>query len=383
MNTRIMIILTVSLSIVCCNRYHTEKPGEKEYAIYVSPFKPVLLTDDHTSEGFLAPLTNGELLLIFRLDPGVEGNHVGTNGYIAKIPYNPEKDEWGKVETIYNSHQYDDRNIHGGITKDGRIIIFFRKYDGRDTEGRYFIFSGDNGKTWSEPQISNAWTNPQVSRIPGIWSTGQMFYNPDIGKYTMLGCRGNITYSSDGTSWEEYNLMTKTQVDTLGEIAGAWCGNNRIIALIRDVKREYGHPLMQVESFDNGQTWTAPALTNIPPKKHFGAAPQLFYDLKRDLLIAMNSDRYSRPDEQNSIFIYTARPDAVMGNPEGWTLQHELKRPFAKLDFDEDRPLNLNLYGYNTIAPINDDEYLVVFTERARMFGTEQADLYYFRFIIK
>jgi len=52
------------------------------------------------------------------------------------------------------------------------------------------------------------------------------------------------------------------------------------------------------------------------------------------------------------------------------------------LSFGEDRPLNQNLYGYPAIAPINGNEYLIVFTERAVMNGTEQADLYYFRLII-
>src|SRR5665648_240696 len=130
----IILTLILSFSIVYCTRSHTDKPGEKEYTVYISPFKPLLFSDDHTSEGFLAPLDNGRILLIFRLDPGIEGDHVGTNGYIAKIFYDPEKDQWGKVETVYNSHQYDDRNIHGGVTKDGRIIAFFRKYDGSNTE---------------------------------------------------------------------------------------------------------------------------------------------------------------------------------------------------------------------------------------------------------
>ncbi|MEX0884634.1 MAG: hypothetical protein WDZ72_14285, partial [Cyclobacteriaceae bacterium] len=110
--------------------------------------------------------------------------------------------------------------------------------------------------------------------------------------------------------------------------------------------------------------------------------PQLFYDRDRDLLIALNSDRYSRPDKENSLFIYTAHPKDVLGNSKGWTLQHELQRPWALLGFEGNRPLNQNFYGYPTIAPINENEYLIVFTERAQMHGTEQADLYYFRLII-
>jgi hypothetical protein len=372
--------ITVILIFGCINDHklnHEQERGE----IYVSPFKPVLFTDDHTSEGFLAPLNDGRILLIFRLDPGESGDHVGTKGYIAKILYDPQNDKWGEIETVYNSHQYDDRNIHGGVTNDGRIVIFFRRYDGRETEGRYFIFSDDNGNTWTDPQISKAWTDPQVNNIPGIWSTGQMFHNPDTDKYIMLGCRRYITYSEDGTSWEEYNLITDKEDYKLSEIAGAWCGDNKIIALIRDDIREHGHPLVQVESHDNGQTWSEPVPTNIPPKQHWGAAPQLIYDKSRDLLIALNSDRYSRPKEQNSLFINTARPDEVIGNPKGWMLQHELRRPWVSLAFDDNRPLNRVFYGYPSIVPINNKEYLVVFTENATIEKKEQADLYYFRLI--
>ena len=376
----VLIFLALSLSITGCNNRETEKKTErmeKEYTVYTSPFKSLLFSEDHTSEGFLAPLDDGRILLIFRFDPGIKGDHVGTDGYIAKIPYDPEQDEWGEVETVYNSHQYDDRNIHGGVTNEGRIVVFFRKYDGSETEGRYFIYSDDNGQTWSDLQTSN--------KLFGAQGTGQMFYNSDIDEYCIMQYtrhRNGILYSTDGLAWEKDNIVAEDQNVALSEIAGTWCGEDRIIALIRDDEREHGHPLLQVESHDNGQTWSEPEQTNIPPKQQWGCAPQLIYDQERDLLIALNSDRYSRSDEKNSIFIYTARPDEVFGNPEAWTLQHELRRPWARLGFDGDRPLNQNLYGYPTIAPINNDEYLVVFTERARMQGTEQADLYYFRLIV-
>ena len=373
-----LIISALSVLLISCTGNASDQASDSQFNVTVTRFKPVLLNDDHNSEGFLVTLEDGNLLLIFRLDPGKKGDHVGTDGYIAKIKYDPGKDEWGKVETVYNSNRYDDRNIHGGITDDGRVVVFFRRFDGKETEGRYFIYSDDNGDTWTEPQVSGAWSYPAENNIPGVWSTGQMFYNPDIKKYIMFGCRRYITYSRDGSSWEEFNLITDNQDYKLSEIAGAWCGNNRMIALIRDDVREHGHPLVQMETHDNGLTWTGPVPTNIPPGNHWGAAPQIIYDKNRDLLVALTSDRYSRPNEQNSLFIYTAKPGDILGNPTGWTLQHELLRPWAEAGF-EGRPLNQNLYGYPTISPINEDEYLVVFTERAVMDGSEQADLYYFR----
>lgn len=349
---------------------------EEDWNLHVSSFRPVLFSDDHVSEGFLAPLDDGRIMLIFRLDPGLEGSHVGTGGYIAKIIYDPVVDKWGEVETVYNSNRYDDRNIHGGVTREGRIVLFFRRYipDGQVTEGRYFIYSDDNGETWSDLQVSGV--------LGGIPGTGQMFYNPDTDKYCImeyLRGRNNILFSDDGSAWEESVLVAEDPDVALTEIAGAWCGDSRIITLIRDDERKQGFPLLQTESQDNGKTWSRPLSTNIPPDDHWGCAPQLIYDNTRDLLIAITSDRYSRPDEENSLFIYTAKPDDVFGNPGNWTLQYELLRPWAREDFQEERPVNQNFYGYPTIAPVSDDEYLIVFTERNQMHGTEQADLYYFR----
>ena len=354
------------------------KPEPQAATVTVSPFKPLLFGDDHNSEGFLVPLDDGTLRLIFRVDPGTKGDHVGTDGYIAQVSYDPRRDTWGEATPVYNHPQYDDRNIHGGITRAGRIVVFFRRFDGRTTDGVYFITSDDKGRTWSDPQT--------YDKTGGMVGTGQMFFNPDLGKYSIMyrtDNRNEILFSDNGSSWNESALVANDPKTDLTEIAGAWAGNNQIVALIRDDQRKYGHPLLQVASRDNGRTWTPPAPTNIPPKQHWGAAPQLIYDQKRDLLIALNSDRYSRPNEQNSLFIYTARPADVIGNPQGWVLQHELKRPWAALGFEGNRPLNQNFYGYPTIAPINENEYLVVFTERAVMQGTEQADLYYFRLLLK
>ncbi len=355
--------------------------SDEEWRLSHTEYGQVLYGDDHTSEGFLAPLQDGRIMLLFRLDPGVEGGHVGTDGYIARITYDPGADEWGEVETVFNSHEYDDRNIHGGVTNDGRIVVFFRQYDGNITHGRYMIYSEDNGQTWSDLQTSNAFR--------GRRGTGRMFFNPDIDKYCMLQLRmpekdrNEILYSADGVQWDEYELVTEAAGFELNEIAGAWCGDSRIVALIRDDKREHGHPLLQVESHDNGQSWTSPQPTNIPPDQHWGSAPQLIYDEKRSILIALNGDRYSRPNEENSLFVYTAMPEQILGRPENWTLQFELARPLAMEAANQDRPLNRPFYGYPTIAPINEDEYLVVFTENATIDGREQADLYYFRLIFE
>ncbi|MFA9480285.1 sialidase family protein [Phycisphaerales bacterium AB-hyl4] len=338
--------------------------------------KDVAFGDDHMSEGFLVPLNDGKVMMIFRRSPGIRGDHSGTPACVARTTYDPSTDRWSKIDTVYNSNSYDDRNIHGGITRDGRIVVFFRSYNG-STVGRYFIYSDDQGVTWSDLQTSSV--------LDGCQGTGQMFFNPAINKYCTLQyteTQVEILYSDNGSSWDQSNIILEGADFEVSEIAGAWCGGNRMVALMRDDQHKLGHPLLQATSLDNGKTWSQLQPTNIPPDRHWGCAPQLYYDQKRDMIIALNSDRYTRPDAENALFVYTARFDDIQNAPQSWTFQLDIPRPWAQPELAKDRPLNESLYGYPTIAPIDEDQYLVVFTERARMHGTEQADLYYFRLIL-
>jgi hypothetical protein len=192
--------------------------------------------------------------------------------------------------------------------------------------------------------------------------------------------RLSMLHSDGGTNWDRRTILEQDPDDDpiVGEIAGAWARDGRIVALVRDDKREYGHPLQQVVSQDNGETWSDPEGTNIPPNGHWGCAPELRYNEKHDRLIALNTDRYSRSDERNSLFIYTARPSEIVEDPCNWTLHDEIPRPMAMAKFDRERPLNQDFYGYPTVAPLNEDEYLVVLTDRAIEDG-ETADLYSLR----
>ena len=385
--TRIRLVALLIIFAGCDARSPSDQ-FEKKFQI--TDVKPVLFNNDHNSEGFLVQKNDGNLLLIFRVDPGIEGSHTGTDGYIAQITYYPDEDRWGELQKVYNSNRYDDRNIHGGITNDGRIVLFFRHMDivnGRNsTVERFFMYSDDDGESWSGPDRSGSWSAPgEPDPRFGVWGTGQMFYNEEVSRYSMPGYGNHILYmtqSEDGSNWDEISFVKEDEERVLTEIAAAWTGNKRLIALIRDNRTEPDYQLLQIESRDNGETWSEPQRTNMP-ENHWGAAPQLIYDQNRDLLIAMVSDRNTRDHSENSLFIYSASPDEVYENPGNWSFEYEITRPWADEIYRDIRPLNLSFYGYPTIAPINENEYLVVFTERASMDGTEQADLYYFRLVSK
>lgn len=325
--------------------------------IAITPISESLISADHTSEGFLVPLSNGDILHIFRLDPGIAGNHVGNDGYIAKRLYS--NGVWGENETVYNSNQYDDRNVHGGITNNGRIVVFFRRFEVSTytTEGNYFIYSDDNAVTWSTLNLLDVSPKKEI-----VYGTGQMFYNPEINKYCIVGYINNyceIRFSVDGSNWDERNVIAEGFLYSFSEIAGAYCGNGRMIVLERDDARDLGHPLIQMTSVDNGQTWTVATQTNIPPNSFWGCAPQLFWDETNDLLVAMTSDRRSYHGglkSEESLYVYIGKPEDVFSDTEQWELKETIGRPIVNSGHD--------FYGYPTYAKLEDNRYLIVFSDR-------------------
>ena len=120
---KILALLFLSFS---CTTNSWGQAGKDEYTFYTSPSKQFLAGNDHVSEGFLAPLNDGKILLLFRLDPGIEGDHVGTNAYIAIITYDPEKDSWSKVETVGLLRKAESSPSFGGLmeTKQKADILF-------------------------------------------------------------------------------------------------------------------------------------------------------------------------------------------------------------------------------------------------------------------
>src|SRR5699024_11377909 len=93
------------------------------------------ITDNHTEECFLETNKNGSIIHVFRLDPS--GDHIGNNGYIAKRISEDNGKTWSQPQKVYDSNEYDDRNVHGGITKSGRIVCFRSEEHTSELQSRF------------------------------------------------------------------------------------------------------------------------------------------------------------------------------------------------------------------------------------------------------
>jgi hypothetical protein len=341
-------------------------------SVTILPIVPGLLSNDHTSEGFMVTLSNGNILHIFRLDPGTNGDHTGNSGRIAKRSSTNGGLAWSQVDTIYDD-QYDDRNINGGILSNGRIVVTFRRYNASSSLHIDYnlIYSGDGGNTWSSRQmiISNGYDSDTQKNLPYVPSKGYM--NVINQTYYV-----ELRFSNDGINWSNPGYIwdyTTSHQFLINESCFTYTTNGKLIGLMRNDTAIMGANYYQVSSGDYGNTWSQPVHTNIA-NGYFCPSPLIFYDQVHDDVWAIACDRRNNPNHTNinsRIYIYRSKPDSIYQNPTNWTLVDSLLRPF---------PNRYRFYGYPCVTQKQNGNYLVVFTESYHT-NHEGANFYQFEIV--
>lgn len=345
----------------------------------INNYEPSLVNDNHNSEGFLDTLPNGDIVNIFR--SSTEVGHVSTAGKIVmrKKPFGEK--EWTTPITIFDD-EYDDRNIHGGITNEGRIVVFFRRYNvggSPTTVDLNFIYSDDDGETWSSREtIETTMSSPGTHKMIHVPTKGYM--------QLFIGHRDiEAWFSVDGSVWDKDDMVVvaKSSPYHLNESCATYIGNGKIILLSRDDGRQRNQMYYQLISEDYGETWGDPIRTNIT-SPHWSPAPCIFYDEDEGDLWVISSDRRSMYEGESAIseerlWIYKNSPNDVFHNPTNYTLLETIPRPYVLFNT---RPVNMNFYGYPTYAKKEDGNYLIIITDRANGNPTERADLFQFDLVV-
>lgn len=338
----------------------------------LSDVSSVRVEDDHDAEGALYLMSTGNILHIYRQDPGTSGDHVGNGGKIVKREFNVTTETWGTISDVF-SDEYDDRNIHGGVTSTGRFVLFFRRYNATtsSTVDINFMYSDDDGATWSS-RTSVALGHSGASPY------GDMIEIP--GEGYMMGFQDNyyveVLFSTDGSSWGSGVVVGDYQVAEsyrITETSFAHLGNNKIIALSRD---NNGGMLYQMVSEDDGQTWGTPVRTNIACET-FTVSPIVLYVDNQILVLA--PDRGSAYGDKTlpneGISFYVGDPNVVLNSPDAYEYRDIVLRPQSSSD--------RVFYGYPTISLVARDKYLVVFSDGEYRTGGENISLYQFYLTIK
>ncbi|MGQ9847609.1 MAG: sialidase family protein, partial [Bacteroidales bacterium] len=312
-------------------------------------------TEDHNSEGFLITI-DSTVYHFFRQDPGITGYHTGNGGRIMLRTSNDNGDTWSTPIVIYDS-PYDDRNVHGGITENGRIIVTFRKYDAPTaTHIEYcFMYSDDKAQTWHGP-----FTVATEGHTSG---TNQIFGNNNIGYYNIIYSTNycEMRHSWDGSNWDSIIYIWDYRLSNLYKISEAsftYLGNGVIIGLFRNESGILGENFFQVESYNYGLNWTEPTLTNIA-EGFFCPSPWIFYEPVFNHVWVIATDRRGNfsnfyNHNQDAIWLYKMYPDEIIGNPNDYL-------PF--LVFERPNPSFYRFYGYPASTKTPDGNYLVLFTE--------------------
>lgn len=339
---------------------------------YITELKPSLISEDHTAEGMLETLDDGSVIHIFRLDPGHLGHHIGNNSRIVKRYSYDNGASWTEPETIYES-EYDDRNVHGGLVGNNRLVVFFRRYNAIEdtTADMNFIYSDDYGYSWTEPN--------KFKTIALTSGTHKIIKVPTKGYMNSI-CRNyylETRFSREGSNWDSIAYKwdyLETLEKPIGEGSFAYLKDGNIVGLFRNTFGSEGANYTHVVSHDYGDTWTEPELTNMADS-FYCPSPLIFYNEEWDDVWSIASDRRAliNPNYDNNdseFWIYRNTASEIIDNPKGFNLFHKLKRPM---------PSYYRLYGYPCVTKLQDGNYLVIVTDsRKKSNGLEDADFYQF-----
>jgi hypothetical protein len=247
------VYLLSLLALVCCTRSNIITPSE------VDPvYQSIQRIDNGKYNAFgMTVVSKNIISLVFRAGT----SHASDRGVVQIISSKDKGVTWSKPKTIY-SDQYDDRNIAGGTTTTGRIIVFFAQYKFTtgDFAGFGYMYSDDAGATWS-----------QFTRLNATGHTAFSPYGPLIQLpggslvQTWYGKKGNVYNSylikskDNGESWSApVTILSSTDQRYIETSLAYYKG--KLIALARI---DNGNFFAQAVSSDNGATWQNKGVINV------------------------------------------------------------------------------------------------------------------------
>jgi len=194
---------------------------------------------------------NGTMVYIYR--KGTQ--HINYPAGIYMIKSTNGGLTWSSETQIFYEANYDLRNVAGGYTRNGRLIIFYGKYYQASTwQNIAFKYSDDDGNSWSSEYTLNTGSNNAYSPY------GQLI--EDENGYLYQTWYGIITSTStynvyvakstnNGLTWTSYNVYSGTIKCT--ETSMVYIGGGKFILISRI---DNGNNFRQFKSEDYCQTFT-------------------------------------------------------------------------------------------------------------------------------
>ncbi len=222
--------------------------SQKQQQAYTFPSVTPDTLSGTTYDAFsiIVQFNSGRKAIIYR-----EGaSHVGGQG-VLKIKYSNDGSTWGSAITFLSESGIDLRNVSGGVTPTGRLVVAYTRYNyGTATNlGAYYVYSDDEGTTKSS----------QLTLQTGNGSSYGNLLSIGDGKLLLpLYSTGNseVVISSDNalTFGSPITIAATGGGNIYSEASAAYLGGGVITALVREDSGS--QRLTQVKSVDNGVTWT-------------------------------------------------------------------------------------------------------------------------------
>lgn len=325
----------------------------------------VSYSKNHSSEGQI--IRKGDTLFnVFRYDSA--GSHVGNDSKLVMRYSIDFGATWSNEKVVFDSVGWDDRNSVFGLVGNRFVVMFRGVQVGGTINFLAFVYSDDNGITWSKSNIINPL--PLSAPFGKFYSQGDSTY---CNFYTNSETSLRMA-TKDGSNWvKSFPIYGRVPVYKLVEPFIDYIGVDTLLCIMRDNTDADSSNCLQKFSFNNGATWTNIQKTNLT-NGIYGRTPVVFeYDKfnKKIYLIAFSRMYGDTLNLQDTGYFYMNTPLEVISNSFAWNLKAKFLPKWNS---------TIRTYGYPTMVNISDKKYLVVYSERTttNIPNIEAANLYQF-----
>ena len=221
---------------------------------------PAVASERHVAFPGICRTKQGTLLVVYR-----EGySHASGNpddGRVMLVRSGDLGKTWGQPELVADDPLMDDRNAAISVMQDGRLVVIFDKYLRGRHHFAWMTTSDDDGRTWCEPfrvsETEDVHTrSPVLDLGDGKWLVP---YSESTSEPTAATFFAGIDPKT--RAFEEIAATPRGQRNIADEVTVARAADGRLVALIRS---NVDPQLFQIESTDNGRTWSEARMNGIP-----------------------------------------------------------------------------------------------------------------------
>jgi hypothetical protein len=269
--------------------------------------------------GILVQSLTNKIFMFYREGTG----HVTNDGKIAMRSSTDGGKTFSSRTIVHDQSGVDCRNIAGGVTPSGRIVLFFLKVTSGVFTSQGTMYSDDDGVSWSTytaqtTPASNTGASPYGNMI--AIANGRLAI-PYYATFAGGVASTYLKFSDDnGATWGGDVVVGSAVTNGFNEASYAYLDGGVILCVSR--KEGTFQLLRQFISTDNGQTWTNQG--DIPYPKGTNTAPWL------NTYIESNGEKYvslffTSKDmiPQRTIVAISASKASVIAGVSGWLAETE------------------------------------------------------------